>query len=60
MKCIICGKQIEKKLHPVTGEVYWDTGNNAEPVNSGRCCDGCNDTVVIPRRIRDMQLRTKK
>ena len=26
-------------------------GNNAEPVNSGRCCDSCNLKVVIPVRI---------
>jgi len=26
-------------------------GNNAEPVNSGRCCDECNYVVVCPARI---------
>jgi len=25
--------------------------HNAEPVNSGRCCDECNTKVVIPYRI---------
>ena len=30
-------------------------GNNAEPVNKGRCCDTCNFTVVIPRRIKEMK-----
>lgn len=41
-KCSICGKEF-------TG---W--GNNAMPVNDGRCCDHCNSTVVIPRRISDL------
>jgi len=26
-------------------------GNNAEPVNSGRCCDECNTNVVVPMRL---------
>lgn len=25
-------------------------GNNAHPVNDGRCCDECNRTVVWPAR----------
>ena len=28
-----------------------DSGHNAEPVNSGRCCDDCNEHVVIPIRL---------
>tara|TARA_R100001015_G_C4633978_1_gene199682 strand:- start:3516 stop:3722 length:207 start_codon:yes stop_codon:yes gene_type:complete len=49
MKCSICEKEIEKKYH--NGEMYWDSGHNAEPVNSGRCCDKCNANVVIPTRL---------
>ena len=26
-------------------------GNNAEPINSGQCCDGCNWSLVIPARV---------
>ena len=26
-------------------------GNNAQPINNGRCCDECNMLVVIPARI---------
>jgi hypothetical protein len=33
-------------------------GNNAYPVNDGRCCDDCNSTTVIPARIRAMTSRT--
>ena len=29
----------------------WSQGNNAEPVNSGRCCDECNMGVVVPARL---------
>ena len=29
----------------------WDFGNNAWPVNRGRCCDDCNSAFVIPARI---------
>lgn len=30
---------------------YTGFGNNAQPVNNGRCCDKCNQDVVIPRRM---------
>jgi len=26
-------------------------GNNAEPINSGICCDACNYASVIPKRL---------
>jgi hypothetical protein len=44
MKCSICQGEIENKNG-------WDKGNNAQPVNDGRCCDVCNTTVVIPARF---------
>ena len=40
-KCSICGKN------------YEGYGNNAQPVNTGRCCDSCNATVVVLRRMQD-------
>ena len=39
MKCSICKDEIK------------GYGNNAEPVNGGRCCDKCNMEVVIPARL---------
>lgn len=40
-KCSVCGKDI-------TGEF----GNNPEPFRfHGRCCDSCNETLVIPIRL---------
>lgn len=50
-KCCICGE-----------ETYgW--GNNPDPVtdesgkffdDEAQCCDECNDTVVIPKRLEEM------
>lgn len=39
-ECCICKRECES--------IY---GNNAQPINNGRCCDVCNDTKVIPARI---------
>jgi len=69
MQCSICSEPVDS-MHPDTGEVYWtggvtnegtewigqaERGHNAEPVNDGRCCTVCNDTVVIPARINLME-----
>ena len=43
MECSICSEEITD----------WH-GHNAEPVNSGRCCNICNMMVVIPERIKEM------
>ena len=48
MKCSICQNEIQ-----AVGD--WTQGNNAEPVNNGRCCDHCNATVVIPARLTQMR-----
>jgi hypothetical protein len=47
MKCCICGGSIE-----VVGD--WKEGHNAQPVADGRCCGWCNDSVVIPVRLKIM------
>jgi hypothetical protein len=41
----------EDELQPcsICGHDGW--GNNAEPVNSGICCNKCNWSVVIPARL---------
>ena len=41
MICSICDDVIEGEF-----------GNNAEPINSGRCCDTCNLMYVVPTRIK--------
>jgi len=46
--CSICHKPIPVK------HGNWKDGNNAQPINDGRCCDECDWGVVIPERIRQM------
>jgi hypothetical protein len=31
---------------------FTEYGNDAQPVNDGRCCDVCNWSIVIPARLR--------
>lgn len=35
----------------ICGDKYYGWGNNAWPINPGRCCNACDETVVIPQRI---------
>ncbi len=41
MDCSICHIEINDEF-----------GHNAEPINTGRCCETCNFEFVIPKRIR--------
>lgn len=41
-----------KKVCSICQEDFTEFGNNAYPINDGRCCDDCNALVVIPARIR--------
>jgi hypothetical protein len=52
MECCICKKEIE--VNSING---WDQGNNARPFAEGRCCDSCNDQVVIPERFKELGYR---
>jgi hypothetical protein len=56
MKCCLCNKEIEKQIDPRDGKVFWDQGNNAEPLADGRCCGECNTMKVIPERLRRYRL----
>lgn len=38
IKCCICGNQTIER-------------HNAQPIMTGECCTGCNETRVIPSRI---------
>lgn len=49
-KCVICKEWI------MPTEYGWAHGNNAAPVAEGRCCDDCDEKLVIPTRIRNMLL----
>jgi len=48
MRCVICGKEIEPTWYGYSG------GCNAEPVAEGRCCERCDQTVVMPARLKAM------
>lgn len=41
----------ETKICSICKKPYTGWGNNAQPVNDGRCCDDCNTTAVIPARL---------
>lgn len=38
--------------------MFTEFGNNAEPINEGRCCDSCNTKVVLARIQRSKNRRT--
>lgn len=44
----------DKHICSICGKEFNGFGNNAEPVNDGICCDKCNQDVVIPRRLADI------
>ena len=46
-KCCICNGQIGE--HPDER----NESHNAYPVKNGRCCGVCNETIVIPTRLRN-------
>ena len=49
-----------RKQYTEEGVMYWDQGNNAQPIDDGRCCNECNATIVIPARLTEMKLRMNK
>ena len=48
LACSICGQDIKPT------SCGWDQGNNAQPVNDGRCCDNCDQKVVLPERMKEV------
>ena len=56
--CVICNEPIVKELLGIdldTGKkVYWEHGHNAEPLQKGNCCKICNETEVIPARLKKL------
>lgn len=45
---------------PIPAQGPWTKGNNAWPVNTGRCCHDCDENVVIPARINLLMLGKKE
>ena len=58
MKCILCNGEIEKKYNQ-KGVMYWDQGENAQPLADGQCCGSCNREAVIPARILEFTQTTR-
>jgi hypothetical protein len=46
-------KKEEQNICSICFAKYSGFGNNAEPINSGRCCDMC-DAIVIVARINQI------
>ncbi len=41
----------KEKICSICKNTYTGLGNNAIPINSGRCCDKCNKDIVVPIRL---------
>lgn len=53
MKCCLCGQEIK------TDNAY-SFGNNPFPIctiENARCCDKCNNAIVVPFRIITMHFK---
>ena len=48
--CVLCGDALDVLYK--NGIAVWTGGHNAEPLEKGSCCNFCNDTKVIPARLR--------
>jgi hypothetical protein len=54
--CCICHKDIEPD-RDVNGDIYYHGGNNPSPISDeGWCCNSCNQTIVTPARMAEIQL----
>jgi len=51
--CVLCKDALDVLYR--NGIAIWTDGHNAEPMAKGRCCNYCNDTKVIPARIKSIQ-----
>jgi len=49
------GRSPEAHICSICQKEFTEFGSTAEPINNGRCCNRCNDEVVIPARIRRMR-----
>ena len=51
---------MNKNICSICGKEYQGFGNNAQPVDDGRCCNECNSRVVIPFRMYSGRLQEIK
>jgi len=54
MDCSICKEPIEVTSYG------WAEGNNAEPINDGRCCDTCDMTKVLTARMEALRTSSRE
>tara|TARA_R100000656_G_scaffold124998_1_gene104892 strand:- start:331 stop:573 length:243 start_codon:yes stop_codon:yes gene_type:complete len=59
-KCCICKEPLDVMIQPETGKILYDGGNNAEPVMKGRCCNSCDNEVVLSVRLELFHKRLLK
>ena len=60
--CNIRRNNMEKntvKICSICGKPYMGYGNNAAPINDGRCCDECNEKVIMARIFIDQLISQK-
>jgi hypothetical protein len=50
---------VHKKICSICFREYEELGNNASPINKGRCCDNCN-VIVLFARINQLKNRKIK
>ncbi len=55
-KCSICHGDIKPQRDELTQKIIWEHGHNAWPLSEGRCCDECQNDVLLAR-LRSMQNR---
>lgn len=48
------GEPVMEKTCSICGQLYTGYGHNAEPLDSERCCDSCNDLVIAKRLGRHL------
>ena len=51
---------MNKNICSICGKEYQGYGNNAQPVDDGRCCNDWNSRVVIPFRMYSGRLQEIK
>ena len=50
----------EKKICCLCNKEYEGYGNDAQPLKEGKCCDECNEKLVIPAKIKELKKRGNK
>lgn len=52
----VVGTDVVNKICCICGKEFIGYGNNPSPVKEkGKCCDECNATVVIPKRLEQLR-----